>query len=139
MAFGQINQDAQAPMAEINVTPLVDVMLVLLIVFMVTMPVLTHSIPLQLPTASTQRQKEVADPLRLQISQAGEFYLGEHKQTAAQLRLALQAAVRARPDTVLAIAADKNVPYAHVAEALSAAQQAGLSKVGFVTETPPAP
>ena len=78
MAFGSMNSGEDAPMSDINVTPLVDVMLVLLIVFMITMPVLTHSIPLQLPTASehAKQQEQPKDPLRLSIDANGAYYLG---------------------------------------------------------------
>lgn len=65
MAFGSMNSGDDAPMSDINVTPLVDVMLVLLIVFMITMPVLTHSIPLELPTASEKRRKRISSSLKI--------------------------------------------------------------------------
>ncbi|WP_148671696.1 ExbD/TolR family protein, partial [Neisseria meningitidis] len=79
MAFGSMNSGDDSPMSDINVTPLVDVMLVLLIVFMITMPVLTHSIPLELPTASEQtnkQDKQPKDPLRLTIDANGGYYVG---------------------------------------------------------------
>lgn len=79
MAFGSMNSSDDSPMSDINVTPLVDVMLVLLIVFMITMPVLTHSIPLELPTASEQankQDKQPKDPLRLTIDANGGYYVG---------------------------------------------------------------
>ena len=136
MAFGSMNGGDDAPMAEINVTPLVDVMLVLLIVFMITMPVLTHSIPLQLPVAAAQDNVQPKEPLRLAISKGGEYVLGDHAhpESLAQLQANLKQAAANNPETVLAIAADKEVAYDHVAQALAAARDAGLSKVGFVTE-----
>lgn len=140
MAFGSMNSGNDAPMADINVTPLVDVMLVLLIVFMITMPVLTHSIPLQLPTASenAQPKAEPKDPIRLTIDANGAYYLGvdgTQKQSLDVLTSNLQQAHEANEDVVLAIAADKEVSYDFVAKALDAAREAGISKVGFVTET----
>ncbi|MDO5639595.1 MAG: biopolymer transporter ExbD [Neisseria sp.] len=140
MAFGSMNSGDDAPMADINVTPLVDVMLVLLIVFMITMPVLTHSIPLQLPTASenAKPQTEPKEPLRLTIDADGSYYLGADsasKQSLEALTGELKQAHDTNEDTILAIAADKEVPYDFVAQALNAAREAGVSKVGFVTET----
>lgn len=134
MAFGN-QRDDDIPMAEINVTPLVDVMLVLLIVFMITMPVLTHSIPLQLPVASSKHENmQPKEPLRLSIGADGEYALGDKKVSLAELKQDLQKAQQNNPETILAIAADKGVAYDHVVQALSAACDAGLSKVGFVTE-----
>ncbi|WP_037585880.1 ExbD/TolR family protein [Stenoxybacter acetivorans] len=134
MAFGQLNSGEDMPMAEINVTPLVDVMLVLLIVFMVTMPVLTHSIPLQLPVASGKNTSEPKEPLRLSISERGEYVLGETTFGLPELTQQFREANQSNPDTVLAIAADKGAAYDYVAQVLAAARDAGLHKVGFVTE-----
>ncbi len=136
MAFGSMNSGDDAPMADINVTPLVDVMLVLLIVFMITMPVLTHSIPLQLPTAAAPNDAQAKEPLRLSIAADGRYVLGlgNTPSDLTQLQAALKQAAADNPQTVLAIAADKQVAYDHVAQALAAARDAGLSKVGFVTE-----
>ncbi len=89
MAFGSMNSGDDAPMSDINVTPLVDVMLVLLIVFMITMPVLTHSIPLELPTASEKAAKEdkqqPKDPLRLSIDASGAYVVGGDSDTKVDL------------------------------------------------------
>ena len=144
MSFGSINDgDNDTPMAEINVTPLVDVMLVLLIVFMVTMPVLTHSIPLNLPTAAEKQQEpqkeQVKEPLRLSITADGKYYIGSNKEeeiTPEALSQRLKAALAKDPETVLAIAADKVSEHEDLTKVLAAAQEAGLTKVGFVTETP---
>lgn len=135
MAFGHFSDDEVHESADINVTPLVDVMLVLLIVFMITMPVLTHSIPLTLPTTANSQQKaESKAPLRLSIGADGEYKLGDKSLTLTQLQNNLHSEVQANPDVVLAIAADKHVAYDHVAQVLAAARDAGLVKVGFVTE-----
>ena len=139
MAFGSINGGDDSPMADINVTPLVDVMLVLLIVFMITMPVMTHSIHLELPTASAKQVAENAaqpkDPLRLSIAADGSYHLAEGEKISLQdLESRLQELAKTNPDQVIAIAADKNAQFDHVEKALSAVRDAGLSKVGFVTE-----
>lgn len=141
MAFGSMNSGDDAPMADINVTPLVDVMLVLLIVFMITMPVLTHSIPLELPTASEQaakKDKQPTEPLRLTIGSDGAYYFGAEsadKIGLDEVTSRLKAAKAEDEDTIVAIAADKAVEYDYVNKALGAAREAGISKVGFVTET----
>ena len=133
MAFGSMNSGDDAPMSEINVTPLVDVMLVLLIVFMITMPVLTHSIPLELPTASEQaakKEKQPTDPLRLTIGAESAS-----KVSIEGVAEKLKTAKAAKEDLIVAIAADKSVEYDYVNKALEAAREAGISKIGFVTET----
>ncbi|MBR7002254.1 MAG: biopolymer transporter ExbD [Neisseriaceae bacterium] len=137
MAFGSFSQnDDDTPMAEINVTPLVDVMLVLLIIFMITMPVLTHSIPLQLPIATDEKTDEIKPqkPVRLAISPAGEYFLDDKQVALDELKIVLQQQHTKNPDLVLAIAADKSVAYERVADALQTAQQAGVVKIGFETE-----
>ncbi|WP_274585199.1 biopolymer transporter ExbD [Neisseria leonii] len=137
MAFGSLNGHGDdAPMSEINVTPLVDVMLVLLIVFMITMPVLTHTIPISLPTASEQAKpaEEPKDPLRLTIDRDGAYYLGDKQTSPEALAQTFVQAKTANPDTILAIDADKDTAYDAVAQALNMAKDAGLAKVGFVTE-----
>ncbi|MCS4534162.1 ExbD/TolR family protein [Neisseria montereyensis] len=140
MAFGSMNSGEDSPMADINVTPLVDVMLVLLIVFMITMPVLTHSIPLQLPTASEDAPETVQpkDPLRLTISAEGAYMIGAESTTERSLEeitAELKQAKAENEELIVAIAADKTVEYDFVAQALQAAREAGVSKIGFVTET----
>lgn len=139
MAFSSNGGDDDAPMADINVTPLVDVMLVLLIVFMITMPVLTHSIPLQLPTTSqkAEQQKQDIKPLTITIDKDGSYLVGAESQQAVNLdavKRSLHEVAKDKPDTVIAIAADKEVPYDFVAQVLDAAREAKLSKVGFVTK-----
>lgn len=137
MAFGSFSQNEDdTPMAEINVTPLVDVMLVLLIVFMITMPVLTHSIPLQLPTAPEEKTDEIKPqkPVRLAINTQGEYFLDEKQVSLDELKSVLQQQRTNNPDLILAIAADKSVEYQIVTDALQTAQQAGVSKIGFETE-----
>lgn len=140
MAFGSMNSGEDAPMSDINVTPLVDVMLVLLIVFMITMPVLTHSIPLQLPTASENIKQETQpkEPLRLSIDAEGAYVLGAEstaKLSLEEVTEQLKQAKAKNADLIVAIAADKRVEYDSVAQALHSAREAGISKIGFITET----
>ncbi|EOB40040.1 biopolymer transport ExbD/TolR family protein, partial [Neisseria meningitidis 70021] len=129
MAFGSMNSGDDSPMSDINVTPLVDVMLVLLIVFMITMPVLTHSIPLELPTASEQtnkQDKQPKDPLRLTIDANGGYYVGgdsASKVEIGEVESRLKAAKEQNENVIVAIAADKAVEYDYVNKALEAARQ----------------
>jgi biopolymer transport protein exbD len=142
MAFGSMNSGDDAPMSDINVTPLVDVMLVLLIVFMITMPVLTHSIPLELPSASEnaakQKEKQPKDPLRLTIDVNGNYYIDGDSTTKADINTVtsrLKTEKQKNANTIVAISADKAVEYEYVNKALEAAREAGITKIGFVTET----
>lgn len=137
MAFGSMSDhDDDAPMADINVTPLVDVMLVLLIVFMITMPVLTHSIPLELPTASSSPQKIKVDikPVAIAIDKMGGYAIGAESSNKVNLdavKQKLSEIAKQDPNTVIAIDADKDVAYDHIVKVLEAAREAGLNKVGF--------
>ncbi len=136
MSFGNFNHDQQQPMLEINVTPLVDVMLVLLIVFMVTMPLITHSIPLNLPESNNKVAKipEEKEPVRIAINKQGEFYLGDKKVSEQELSAVFQRTFKNDKNTIISIAADKTVSHEYVVKMLTLAQTAGLTKVGFVTE-----
>jgi len=136
MAFGSMNSGDDAPMSDINVTPLVDVMLVLLIVFMITMPVLTHSIPLELPTASEKAAKEdkqqPKDPLRLSIDANGAYVVGgdsDAKVDLATVTAKLKEAKAKNEDVIVAIAADKAVEYDYVNQALQAAREAEAARL----------
>lgn len=135
MSFGSFENSDSSPISEINVTPFVDIMLVLLIVFMITMPVISHTIPLQLPTSKENTDTNNNEPIRLSINIDGEYYLNESLLSISELEEKLRDIRRQNSDTVLAIAADKSVPYEKVVDALSTAQATGISKIGFVTET----
>lgn len=134
MAFGSFNNDKQE-MSDINVTPLVDVMLVLLIVFMITMPVLTQTIPLQLPTANVEKIQEdqPKDILRIAINQDGT-YIDQDLMSEEELKTVFDHLAAKNKQAIIAISADQEVPYKNVVKVLELAQNAGLQKVGFVTE-----
>ena len=140
MAFNMSDGDEGAPMAEINVTPLVDVMLVLLIVFMITMPVLTHSIPLELPTTSRAKEekpKQDTKPVIISVDKDGGYYVGADSANRVDLdtvKTKLSELAKADPDVVVGISADKSVAYDNVLQVLDAAREAKLSKIGFVTQ-----
>ena len=133
MAFGTLD-DTDEVMNEINMTPMVDVMLVLLIIFIVTVPVMKHSINIDLPRASNQAQAIQPETLRLSVDAQGIYYLNESRIADEDLAPRLQAAATQKPPPDLHIRADKAVRYERVALAMAAAQQAGLRKIGFITE-----
>jgi biopolymer transport protein ExbD len=133
MSFSSSN-DSDEVMGEINMTPLVDVMLVLLIVFIITVPVMNHSIKVSLPQASSQREGIKPETLRLAVDAAGEYNLNGSPITAAELPGVLQAEAQRETPPDLHISGDKAVRYEHVAKAMAIAQQAGLKKIGFVME-----
>ena len=139
MAFNVNEGGDDAPMNDINVTPLVDVMLVLLIVFMITMPVLTHSIQINLPTTSSTKEQPKQDvkPVNLAVTAAGKYTLGEESTNEMDLpavKAKLEELAKNDPDAVLAINADKDTPYENVAKVLEVAKDAGIVKVGFRLE-----
>jgi biopolymer transport protein ExbD len=133
MAF-EAHEDSDEVMSEINMTPLVDVMLVLLIIFIITMPVIQHTVKVALPRASSSRDQTPPDKLQLSVDAQGRFFLDEQAVAADALQERLRAQAAREPQPQLYIRGDKNVPYEHVAQAMTAAQRAGLSRIGFVTE-----
>lgn len=135
MPIGPISSgDSNEVMSEINMTPLVDVMLVLLIIFIITVPVMKHTVNIDLPRATNQPQDSKPETIQLSVDAAGAYYWNESPLTEADLAVQLQAAAGKQPQPELHIRGDKAVRYERVAIAMSAAQQAGLRKIGFVTE-----
>ena len=125
------------PMSEINVTPLVDVMLVLVVIFIVTAPLLASAIRLNLPStdAAQPMTSSVQAPVVLSIDAAGALFLNDQPQASLEaLRLALQPIGSTRPDTELQVRADAAVPHGRVLEAIGVAQKAGLSRIGFIAQ-----
>ncbi|MEO8022534.1 biopolymer transporter ExbD [Polaromonas sp.] len=133
MAFGT-QDDTDEVMNEINMTPLVDVMLVLLIIFIITVPVMKHSINIDLPRATNEAQNVKPETVRLTVDADGAYYLNEAKIEDLDLAPRFQAAAAQEPQPELHIRGDKSVRYERVAQAMAAAQQAGLRKIGFITE-----
>ncbi len=139
MAFASFDRrSASAPLAEINMVPLIDVMLVLLVIFIVTAPLLTHSVKLQLPQASSQVQPAVADKIEFAIDAQGlRYWNGEPVSRAeAARRFMAQGGSSVQPE--IHLRADQDAPYRHVAQTLADASAAGLTRIGFVSqpETP---
>ena len=126
-------------MGDINMTPLIDVMLVLLVVFMVTAPLMVSSVKVQLPRADVPAQGRLAEPLVVLIDKSGQVYVQDRALDATQLRTALAQRAAAKPDTEIQLRADTDVPYGRVAEFMAVAQAAGLQRIGLVTEAAPRP
>jgi len=133
MAFGT-QDDTDEVMNEINLTPMVDVMLVLLIIFIITVPVMKHAVNIDLPRASNVPQDAKPETIRLSVDAAGDYFWNENKLTEEAMLLQLKAAATQNPQPELHIRGDKAVRYERVATAMAAAQQAGVRKIGFVTE-----
>ena len=136
MAFGT-QDDTDEVMNEINMTPFVDVMLVLLIIFIITVPVMKHAVNVDLPRVSSQREQVKPETVRLSVQADGAYYWNESKVTDEALPALLQAEAAKDPQPDLHIRGDKEVRYERVAQALAAAQQAGIRKIGFITEPRP--
>ncbi|HZY19377.1 MAG TPA: biopolymer transporter ExbD [Ramlibacter sp.] len=133
MAFGT-QEDTDEVMNEINMTPLVDVMLVLLIIFIVTVPVMKHSVEIDLPRASSQPQDTKPETVRLSVDAQGTYYWNERQVADTELPALLKVEAARTPQPELHIRGDKSVRYEKVAQAMAEAQQAGLRKIGFITE-----
>jgi biopolymer transport protein TolR len=126
-------EDLQAPLAEINTTPLVDVMLVLLVIFLVTAPMLNNSIKLNLPNEAASEITE-KKPLTISINRSGEYFLDDRLVSSSELEKSLENTAKNNPKQQIHLRADVDVPYGKVSTVLGAAQKAGLSNIGFVTE-----
>jgi biopolymer transport protein TolR len=134
MAFGRFPRTPQAkPFSDINVTPLVDVMLVLLIIFILTAPLLTSAIRLDLPQAKAAQAGEAPESISLSLNQAGELFLNDKPISLEALPAALERVSAQKPQTEVQLRADQAVPYGQVLELMGLAQQSGLSRIGFVT------
>jgi biopolymer transport protein ExbD len=133
MAFGT-QDDTDDVMNEINMTPMVDIMLVLLIIFIITVPVMKHAVNIDLPRATNEAQNIKPETLRLSVDAQGAYFVNETRIADADLGPQLKAAAAQNPQPELHIRGDKAVRYERVAQAMAAAQQAGLRKIGFITE-----
>ena len=136
MAFGRLQRSASAqPMSDINMTPLIDVMLVLLVIFMITAPLMTSSLKLDLPRTEGAKPTDAAQFVTLAIDPQGRFFWGDELVSNDVLRLRVREAAVRNPATEVQLRADKSVTYGRVAELIGIVQEGGLSRVGFVTES----
>ena len=135
MSFGGFNdKHNQAPMADINVTPMVDVMLVLLVIFIITAPLFTHAIKLDLPSAQSAPAPEKPETVTISINGEGKIFWGNDAIDQGDMGIRLAAAAQKKPQPELQLRADKATRYEVIAQVMAAAQTNGLSKIGFVTE-----
>lgn len=134
MAFGGGLEDNDEVMSEINMTPLVDVMLVLLVIFIITVPVLTHAVKVDLPQAENQRNVVEPETVTLSLSRDGELHWNRDVITTSILEARLQQAALQQPRPEVHILADQAVAYGRVAQLMAAIQRAGIEKLGFVTD-----
>ncbi|SDV49033.1 ExbD/TolR family protein [Chitinasiproducens palmae] len=135
MSMSPLSSDEEdGVMNEINMTPLVDVMLVLLIIFIVTLPVLNQAIKVDLPRASSQPIDQKPTHIDVSIEASGQVSWDKTPVDDAQLALRVRSAAEAQPQPELRLHADRNVRYERVAQVMAAAQNGGLSKIGFVTD-----
>ncbi len=133
MAIGT-QEDSDEMLSEINMIPFIDVMLVLLIIFIITVPVIKHAVNVDLPKASSERLMDKPENIRLVVDAEGRYHWNDARVEDDALAGRLSAAAAMEPQPELHIRGDRAVRYERVAELLSAAQRAGLRKIGFVTE-----
>ena len=138
MAFGNLDSnssgDGDDVMNEINMTPMVDIMLVLLVIFIITVPVLKHAVNVNLPPATNTPQTVKPETITLSVDADGAYFLNQTKVSDTELARQLQQAAAQNLQPDLHIRGDKAVRYERVAQAMAAAQQAGVKKIGFITE-----
>lgn len=134
MAFGGGLEEDNEVMSEINMTPLVDVMLVLLIIFIITVPVLTHSVKVDLPRADNTLNDIKPETVNLAVTAQGQIHWNETQVSLEELEQRLSAAAAQQPQPEIHIRGDRAADYEHVMKAMAAVQRAGILKLGFVTD-----
>jgi len=140
MAFGSFDSGVEhKPMAEINMIPLIDVMLVLLVIFIITAPLLTHAVKLDLPKASSAPNLTRPDNIQLALDAEGRAWWNGEQVDEAGLEARIRAAAKLEPQPEVHLRADGNLAYRNVARILSKAAKAGLMRIGFVTDPAEAP
>jgi biopolymer transport protein ExbD len=135
MAFGGFRQSSDStPMAEINMIPLIDVMLVLLVIFIITAPLLTHAVKLDLPKASSEPNLTKPEHISLSIMADGSLFWNGERVGRTALRVRLAEASQRRPQPEVHLRADRATHYQAIAEVMADAASAGMSRIGFVSE-----
>lgn len=138
MSFGRLDRSSGAqPMSDINMTPLIDVMLVLVVIFIITAPLLASSIKLDLPKTDAAKPSEVPQAVRVVVDAAGQAFVNDRPVSQDELAQQFASAQRANPDTEVQLRADKSVPYGRIVEVMGAAQKVGLNRIGFVADAQP--
>jgi biopolymer transport protein TolR len=137
MAFASFDSKSPGtPMSEINMVPLIDVMLVLLVIFIITAPLMTSSLKLDLPKTDSGTPTSAPAFIALAINADGVLFFGDEPLARDALALRIAEAAKANPQLEVQLRADQTVPYGSVAELIALVQQAGLNRIGFVTEAP---
>jgi biopolymer transport protein ExbD/biopolymer transport protein TolR len=135
MAFGRLERNPGAqPMSDINMTPLIDVMLVLLVIFMITAPLMTSSLKLELPRTDAAQPSETPQFITVALDKDGRTFYGDEPLEAAAFAARIGEAAKRNPQTEVQLRADRSVPYGRVAELIGIVQKAGLTRIGFVAE-----
>jgi biopolymer transport protein TolR len=135
MAFGRLERSNRpSPMSDINMTPLIDVMLVLLVIFMITAPLMSSSLKLELPKADAAAPNDTPQFISIALDPQGQLYFGDEALDPAAFAARVLDTARKNPKTEVQLRADKAVPYGRVAELIGVVQKAGLNRIGFVTE-----
>ena len=137
MAFGRLERNVgPQPMSDINMTPLIDVMLVLLVIFIITAPLMTSSLKLDLPKTDAATPTSAPSFIALAIDAEGKLFFGDEALARDALAQRMASAAKANPQLEVQLRADQKVSYGQVAELIAMIQKAGLSRIGFVTEAP---
>jgi biopolymer transport protein ExbD/biopolymer transport protein TolR len=135
MAFGRLERTTgPQPMADINMTPLIDVMLVLLVIFMITAPLMTSSLKLELPRSDAALPSDAPQSISVAIDPKGQLFFGDEPVQPAEFTRRVVNAARQNPQTEVQLRADRSVAYGRVAEVIGIVQKAGLTRIGFVAE-----
>jgi biopolymer transport protein ExbD len=131
---GEVGEDRYQPLAEINVTPMVDVMLVLLVIFMVTAPLLTVGVPLDLPKTQAAPVSDPKPPVILSLNRAGEVFIGDERIEPGDLAERLSGLAAEDPTRIVYVRGDQTISYAQLMEALGMVNRAGFAKVSLIAE-----
>lgn len=134
MAFGSFNEGGNQPMADINTTPLVDVMLVLLVIFIITVPLFNHSIPIDLPKVDASKLEEKPKVIQVELDGNGELMVNGQAVSFDSFEARCRDLAQGAASPELHLRADRSTRYEKVADILAAAQRAGIDKIAFVTE-----
>ena len=140
MAFGRFERGSSPqPMSDINMTPLIDVMLVLLVIFIITAPLMSSSLRLDLPKSDAARPSDTPAFMAVSVDPQGRLFMADKELDAAALAERVAEAARRNPQTEVQLSADQAVPYGRVAELIGIVQKGGLTRIGFVAQNATAP
>ena len=135
MSFGRLERTpGPQPLSDINMTPLVDVMLVLVVIFIITAPLLVSAVKVDLPKAAGAAALEAPKFIAITLDRSGQVYVDDQPLDAQALSVALRRAAERQPDTEVRLRADAAVPYGRVVEVMGQAHLAGLHRIGFVAD-----